>query len=100
MAVLAAFFAARAGDAKGAQTAAKRVDVEKDGDLQDLYVLALAYDVAGDHARAEALRSKIREAREYLMKPLIVRQMEDDAKGGATKGGAASAQTGQAKGKR
>ncbi len=78
MAVLAAFFATRGGDARGALAAAKKVDAEKDGDLQDIYVLALAYEAGGDHARAEALRSKIRDAKEYLMKPLIVKQMEAD----------------------
>jgi hypothetical protein len=81
MAVLAAFFSMRAGDAKGALAAAKRVDAEKDTDLQDIYVLALAYDAAGDHGRAEGLRKRIREGAEYLMKPLIVRQMEADALG-------------------
>ena len=79
MGVLAAFFAARAGDAKGALAATKRVNIEKDDDLQDLYVLALAYDVAGDHPKADALRTRIRAANPYLMKPLIVRQMDAEA---------------------
>ncbi len=79
MGVLAAFFAARAGDAKAALAATKRVDIEKDGDLQDLYVLALAFDAAGDHARADGLRKRIREAHAYLMKPLIVRQLDKEA---------------------
>ena len=78
MAVLAAFFAVRAGDAKGAALAAKRVDADKDDDLQDIYVLALAYDAAGDHARAEALRARIREGHAYLMKPLLLRQLDLD----------------------
>jgi hypothetical protein len=85
MAVLAAFFAVRAGNAKEALAAAKRVDAEKDTDLQDIYVLALAYDLAGDHARAEVLRKKIREGSEYLMKPLIVRQIDLDAAANAKK---------------
>jgi hypothetical protein len=77
--VLAAFFAVRAGDAKAALAAAKRVDVDNDVDLQDLYVLALAYDLAHDHARAETLRKRIRDGKDYLMKPLIVRQLDADA---------------------
>lgn len=81
MAVLAAFFAVRAKNAKGALEAAKRVDVEKDDDLQDLYVLALAFDLGNDHARAEAMRARIRSGNDYLMKPLLVRQLEADAKG-------------------
>ena len=80
MAVLAAFFALRAKNAKEAVSAAKRIDVEKDGDLQDLYVLALAFDSGGDHARAETIRSRIRSGNDYLMKPLIVRQLDADAK--------------------
>ncbi len=80
MAVLAAFFAVRAKNAKEAVVAAKKVDVDKDGDLQDLYVLALAFELGGDRARAESIRSRIRSGNEYLMKPLIVRQLDADAK--------------------
>jgi ketosteroid isomerase-like protein len=78
MAVLAAFFAVRAGDAKGALAAAKRVDAEKDADLQDIYVLALAYDLGGDHARADAMRKRVREGKEYLMKPLLLSRMNEE----------------------
>jgi hypothetical protein len=80
LAVLAAFFAVRTKNAKEAVAAAKKVDVDKDGDLQDLYVVALAFDAAGDHARAESIRGRIRSGNEYLMKPLIVRQLDADAK--------------------
>jgi hypothetical protein len=77
-AVLAAFFAVRAGDAKTAVASASKVDADEDDDLQDLYVLALAFDLGRDRARAEQLRAKIRAGHEYLMKPLIVRQMATD----------------------
>jgi ketosteroid isomerase-like protein len=77
-AVLEAFFAVRRGNPRQALEAAKRVNVEADGDVQDLYVLALAYDAAKDAAQAEAIRRRIRAAKEYLMKPLIVHQMELD----------------------
>jgi hypothetical protein len=80
LAVLAAFFAVRAGDGKRALASAKLVDADKDDDLQDIYVLALAYAAGGDHARAKALRARIREGHEYLMKPLIVRQLDADAR--------------------
>ena len=80
MAVLAAFFAVREKNVKAALAAAKQVDVDKDGDLQDLYVLALAFDLGHDHPRAEAIRARIRSGKDYLMKPLILRQLDADAK--------------------
>jgi hypothetical protein len=80
MAVIAAFFAVRAGDAKGALAAAKRVDFEKDDDVQDSYVLALAYKAGGDRATAEKVAQKIRAAKEYLMKPLIVRALDAETR--------------------
>ncbi|CAN5490663.1 hypothetical protein BH09MYX1_BH09MYX1_22120 [soil metagenome] len=75
MNVLTTFFAVRRGDAKAAVDAAKRVDDSKDGDLQDLYVLALAYDLAKDSSKAAALRTRICGAKTYLMKPLIARAL-------------------------
>lgn len=75
MNVLATFFAVRKGDAKAALDAAKKVDAAKDSDLQDLYVLALGYELAKDAATASALRARICDAKPYLMKPLIVRTL-------------------------
>jgi len=74
--VLKAFFAARKKKPAEAMAAAKKVDVERDTDLQDLYVIALAFDAGGDHKTAEAVRTKICGAPTYMMKPLIVAQME------------------------
>ena len=76
LAVLSAFFAVRRNNGKQALEAASRVNPETDTDLQDLYVLSLAYDSAKQPARAEEIRRRIRDAKEYLMKPLIVRQMD------------------------
>jgi hypothetical protein len=76
LAVLTAFFAARRHRAADAMAAAKRVDVEKDSDLQDLYVIALALDAGGDRPRAQAVRERICKGNEYLMKPLILAQMK------------------------
>lgn len=75
MAVLEAFFAVRKGDANHARTAAKRVDVTADHDLQDLYVIALALDLGGDATGAQNVRARICSGHEYLMKPLLLRQM-------------------------
>jgi hypothetical protein len=75
MAVLEAFFAVRKNDGNHAKMAAKRVDVEKDSDLQDLYVIALAMDLGGDSAGAQNVRARICSGPVYLMKPLIVRQL-------------------------
>jgi hypothetical protein len=46
MAVLEAFFMAKRKKGAEALVAAKRVDVDKDEDLQDLYVIALAHEAA------------------------------------------------------
>jgi hypothetical protein len=75
MAVLEAFFAVRKNDGNHAKLAAKRVDIEHDSDLQDLYVIALALDLGGDSAGAQNVRARICSGHEYLMKPLIVRQL-------------------------
>jgi hypothetical protein len=79
LAVLTAFFAARRGKGPEAMVAAKRVDVEKDDDLQDLYVIAIALDAGGDPKTARAVRERICKGNEYLMKPLIVAQMAREA---------------------
>ena len=73
MAVLAAFFALRQGKNADALAAAKKVDIEKDTDVQDLYVLRMARDAGGDKAGAEATVKKICTAKDYLMRPLILR---------------------------
>ena len=75
MAVLTAFFALRKGDGHAAGTAAKKVDVDKDDDLQDLYVLSRAFEASGDAVAAERTRQRICKGHDYLMKPLIVRAL-------------------------
>jgi hypothetical protein len=75
IAVLEAFFMVRRRDATRAVAAARRVDVAKDTDLQDLYVIALALDAGGDRATATAVRGRICKGNTYLMKPLVVVQM-------------------------
>lgn len=74
IAVLAAFFALRQNKNPDALAAAKKVDLEKDSDVQDLYVLRMAFDAGGDKASAENAVKKICGGKDYLMKPLIIRQ--------------------------
>ena len=64
-AVLEAFFLLRQGELREAAAAARRVDVEKDGDLQDLYVISRAFDANGEHATAAAVRGRICTGNEY-----------------------------------
>lgn len=78
MAVLEAFFALRANDGRAALAAAKRVNVEQDTDLQDLYVLAMALDAGGDHGAARFARDRICAGKDYLMKPLILLQLAQE----------------------
>jgi hypothetical protein len=75
LAVLTAFFAARRKNGEAAMKAAKVVDVDKDSDLQDLYVIALAFDAGGEHPRAEGVRARICNGHDYLMKPLLLAQL-------------------------
>jgi hypothetical protein len=75
MAVLEAFFLLNTGGGKEAAAAARRVDVDKDEDLQDLYVIARAFDANGEHAAADAVVARICAGNTYLMKPLIVQQL-------------------------
>jgi SnoaL-like domain len=85
MAVLAAFFAARRHQGRVAAAEAKKVDVDKDGDVQDLYVIALALEAGGDREGAARVRARICGAEEYLMKPLVMRAMAAEGHGCAGK---------------
>jgi len=75
LAVLAAYFAVRRGDAKAARDAAITVDPAKDDDVQDLYILWLAFDAAGDRVAADDIRRRIEKSYDYPMKPLILREL-------------------------
>jgi hypothetical protein len=72
MAVLEAFSLARSGRGKDASVVARKVDVTKDADLQDLYVIAVALKAGGDDAAARAIVARVCSAKPYLMKPLIL----------------------------
>ena len=77
--VLEAWLAARRGDGAAAKAAAGAVNLAKDGDVQDLDVVAVALEAGGDAPGAEKVRDKIRKAPSYPMKPLILKQMVRDA---------------------
>jgi len=79
-AVLDAFFLTAAGKGKEAAEAARHVDIEKDEDLQDLYVVARAFDVNGDHVAADALVARICAGHTHLMKPLILMRLARDGR--------------------
>jgi hypothetical protein len=83
MAVLAAFFAVRKHDGRAAAAEARKIDPEKDDDMQDLYVIALALEAAGDHEGGSRVRARIcrragakrTSGADWLMKPLVVRAL-------------------------
>jgi len=80
-AVLEAFFAMRTGNTRVAVSAAKRVDVEKDSDVQDLYVIVRSLEMSADKAdkeKATSVHARICSANSYLMKPLIVAQRKKE----------------------
>jgi hypothetical protein len=77
--VLEAWLLLLRGDGAGARAAAKQVDLVKDSDLQDLYVVARALVGGGDAATAEKVRVAIRKGPRYPMKPLILRELVRDA---------------------
>ncbi len=84
MAVLRAYFAVRAKDKAAARAALATPELASDEDMQDLYVLAQASDLAGDEGRAKALRARIDASGDaYLMHAIIVRKLAIEAGGGA-----------------
>ena len=60
VAVLDAYFAALDGDKDAARAAAKKVDPAKDDDVEDLYLVVVGLEVAGDHAAADAVKKVMR----------------------------------------
>lgn len=83
VAVLDGYFAALAGDKAAALAAAKRVNLEENGDVEDLYLAALAFEAGGDAASAKRARDKIRAAKMVVPAAAIMRAfVERDAAGG------------------
>ena len=71
-AVLEAYFALKTTKNRDAMTAAKKVDAEKDSDVQDLYVIEDALLAGGDKDGAAKVGAQICAGHAYLMKPLIL----------------------------
>jgi hypothetical protein len=81
IAILEAYFAALDGHRDIAREAAKRVDVVKDDDLEDLYLVVVGLEAGGDHAGAQAVRERMRHSGSvYLAHPIMLRWLEHDAK--------------------
>lgn len=79
IAVLDALFATLDGDKTKALDAAKRVEVERNDDVEDLYPAAIAFELGGDRATAEQVKKRIRSAKPYLAVPIIVKFLDADA---------------------
>lgn len=83
VAVLDGYFATLAGDRAAALAAARRVNLEDNGDLEDLYLAALAFEAGGDAATAKRIRDQIRAAKIVVPAAAIFRGFIDrDAAGG------------------
>ena len=81
IAVLEAYFAALDGKRDAALRAAKKVDLAKDDDIEDLYLVVVGLESGGDHAGAEAVRQKMRQPGSvHLSRPIMLRWIDHDAK--------------------
>jgi hypothetical protein len=76
VAVLDGFFAVLDGRREDALAAARRVQIESNGDLEDLYLTAVAFAAAGDLASARRVHDKIRAAPVYLARPIMLGWLE------------------------
>jgi hypothetical protein len=65
IAILDAFFAMHDRRWDDARAAARRVDIAKDDDEEDLYLLFSALDAAGDHEAATAVRQRMEQMPAY-----------------------------------
>lgn len=83
VAVLDGYFAALAGDRTAALAAAQRVDIEENGDLEDLYLAAVAFEAGGDRVAAKKVRDKIATVDTVYIGAAIMRDfIQRDAAGG------------------
>jgi hypothetical protein len=81
IAVLEAYFAALDHNREAALAAAKRVDPEKNGDVEDLYLVVVGLEAGGDHASAEAVRHIMRRpGPPRVSRAVMLRWLDLDAK--------------------
>jgi len=87
IAVLEAYFAALDGNRDAALAAARRVDLEEDDDVEDLYLVVVGMEAGGDAKGAAAVRAKMREpSSPRISRAIMLRWLEIDAKGGQDAG--------------
>lgn len=80
VAALDAFFAVRAGDAKAALAAAMNPYTSTDVEPLHLYLVALAFDLGKDRARADATRARLRGLDDSIEKHVVLAKIARDAK--------------------
>jgi hypothetical protein len=84
IAVLEAYFAALDGKRDAALAAAKRVDVLKNDDVEDLYLVVVGLEAGGDRVGAEAARRVMRRPGvPSISRAIMLRWLDLDAKPGA-----------------
>ena len=81
VAILDAYFAALDGRGADALAAARRVDVAKDDDIEDLYLVVVGLEAGGDHAGAEAVGRAMRQLGAVgIAGPIMLRWLDLDTK--------------------
>ena len=81
VAVLEAYFAALDGKRDEARAAARRVDLAKDDDVEDLYLVVVGLEAGGDPAGAEAVRRVMRRPGPVrISRAIMLRWLDLDAK--------------------
>ncbi|MCA9588886.1 MAG: hypothetical protein KC657_26400 [Myxococcales bacterium] len=84
IAVLEAYFAALDGKREAALAAARRVDVSKNDDVEDLYLVVVGLEAGGDKAGAEAARRVMRRpGPPSISRAVMLRWLDLDQKPGA-----------------
>ena len=87
VAVLEAYFAALDGKRDVALAAAKRVDLAKDDDVEDLYLVVVGLQAGGDGVAAEEVRRVMRRLQGvHIARAIMLRWLDIDAKGSRARG--------------
>jgi hypothetical protein len=84
IAVLDAFFAMHDHQWERAREAVRRINVDKDDDLEDLYIAFSALDAAGDRAEAAAVRKRMEQLAAHdtsFGSPIWLTWIRNDSKG-------------------